>query len=72
MSGILDGGDLDGSDPSLTWLLQAAKIGGTLEIPVTADGETYRFHIDVERAGDKPAERIDVDDYEELEAFANG
>ena len=48
MSGLLQHGELSGCEPSVSWLLQAAEIGGTLEIPQTVDDELYRFHITVE------------------------
>jgi hypothetical protein len=55
MSGLLHSGELDGCEPSITWLLQAAEINGTLEIPQTVDGEEYRFQINVELVeGDRP------------------
>lgn len=55
MSGLLHSGELAGCEPSLSWLLQAAEVGDTLEIPQTVDGEEYRFHINVELVeGEQP------------------
>ena len=54
MSGLLQQGDLSGCEPSLSWLLEAAEVGGTLEITQTIDDELYRFQVSVELVEGSP------------------